>query len=165
MDVSSELIHSLLPVFMATVLGASMTTIGLIEGVAEATAAITKVFSGAVSDYLGKRKLLAVLGYGLAAITKPIFPLATTIGWVFTARFVDRGSGKASAGLPRDALVAEIAPPKLRGAAFGLRQSLDSVGAVVGPLLALVFMMCLANNLRAVLWIAVIPCLYFRHHY
>ena len=131
MDISSELIHSLLPVFMATVLGASMTTIGLVEGVAEATAAITKVFSGAISDYLGKRKLLAGLGYGLAAVTKPIFPLATTIGWVFAARFIDR-IGKGIRGAPRDALVADIAPRELRGAAYGLRQSLDSVGAFVG---------------------------------
>lgn len=128
MDISSELIHSLLPVFMVTVLGASMTTIGLIEGVAEATAAIAKIFSGAISDYLGKRKWLAGLGYGLAALTKPIFPLATTIGWVFTARFVDR-IGKGIRGAPRDALVADIAPPEMRGAAYGLRQSLDSLAA------------------------------------
>ena len=126
MDISSELIHSLLPVFMTTVLGASMATIGLLEGVAEGTAAITKVFSGAISDYLGKRKLLAVIGYGLGAITKPIFPLASTIGWVFAARFIDR-VGKGIRGAPRDALVADIAPPELRGAAYGLRQSLDSI--------------------------------------
>ena len=156
MDISSELIHSLLPVFMAAVLGASMTTIGIIEGVAEATAAITKVFSGAMSDYLGKRKWLAALGYGLAALTKPIFPLATTIGWVFAARFIDR-IGKGIRGAPRDALVADIAPPELRGAAYGLRQSLDSVGAFIGPLTALAFMVWLANDIRAVLWIAVAP--------
>lgn len=156
MDISSELIHGLLPVFMATVLGASMTTVGLVEGVAEATAAITKVFSGAISDYLGKRKLLAGLGYGLAAVTKPIFPLATTIGWVFAARFIDR-IGKGIRGAPRDALVADITPPELRGAAYGLRQSLDSVGAFVGPLTAVAFMVWLANDIRAVLWIAVIP--------
>ncbi|MCG7852289.1 MAG: MFS transporter [Methanosarcinaceae archaeon] len=156
MDISSELIHSLLPVFMATVLGASMTTIGLVEGVAEATAAITKVFSGAISDYLGKRKLLAGLGYGLAAVTKPIFPLATTIGWVFAARLIDR-IGKGIRGAPRDALVADIAPRELRGAAYGLRQSLDSVGAFVGPLVAVAFMVWLANDIRAVLWVAVIP--------
>lgn len=156
MDISSELIHSLLPVFMSTVLGASMTTIGLIEGVAEATAAITKIFSGAISDYLGKRKLLAGIGYGLAAVTKPIFPLANTIGWVFAARFIDR-IGKGIRGAPRDALVADIAPRELRGAAYGLRQSLDSVGAFVGPLIALVFMVWLANDIRAVLWVAVVP--------
>ena len=156
MDISSELIHSLLPVFMAAVLGASMTTIGIIEGVAEATAAITKVFSGAMSDYLGKRKWLAGLGYGLAALTKPIFPLATTIGWVFAARFIDR-IGKGIRGAPRDALVADIAPFELRGAAYGLRQSLDSVGAFIGPLTALAFMAWLASDIRAVLWIAVAP--------
>ncbi len=156
MDISSELIHSLLPVFMITVLGVSMTTVGLVEGVAEGTAAITKVFSGAVSDYLGKRKLLAVLGYGLGAITKPIFPLATTIGWVFAARFIDR-IGKGIRGAPRDALVADIAPPELRGAAYGLRQSLDSIGAFLGPLLAVAFMALLANDIRAVLWVAVAP--------
>jgi MFS family permease len=156
MDISSELIHSLLPVFMVTVLGASVATIGLIEGVAEATAAITKVFSGAISDYLGRRKWLAVLGYGLAAFTKPIFPLATTIGWVFTARFIDR-MGKGIRGAPRDALVADIAPPKLRGAAYGLRQSLDSLGASIGPISALAFMVWLANDIRAVLWVAVVP--------
>jgi MFS family permease len=156
MDISSELIHSLLPVFMSTVLGVSMTTIGLIEGVAEATAAISKIFSGAVSDYLGKRKLLAGIGYGLAALTKPIFPLADTIGWVFAARFIDR-IGKGIRGAPRDALVADIAPHELRGAAYGLRQSLDSVGALVGPLIALVFMAWLSNDIRAVLWVAVAP--------
>jgi MFS family permease len=156
MDISSELIHSLLPVFMTTVLGASMATIGLLEGVAEGTAAITKVFSGAISDYLGKRKLLAVIGYGLGAITKPIFPLASTIGWVFAARFIDR-VGKGIRGAPRDALVADIAPPELRGAAYGLRQSLDSIGAFLGPLLAVAFMALLANDIRTVLWVAVAP--------
>jgi MFS family permease len=156
MDISSELIHSLLPVFMAAVLGASMTTVGLVEGVAEAVAAITKVFSGAISDYFGKRKLLAGLGYGLAAAVKPIFPLAPTIDWVFAARFSDR-VGKGIRGAPRDALLAEIAPRELRGAAFGLRQSLDSVGAFVGPLAAVAFMMWFADDIRAVLWVAVVP--------
>ncbi len=156
MDISSELIHSLLPVFMANDLGVTMMTVGLIEGVAEATAAVTKVFSGAISDFLGRRKLLAGLGYGLAAATKPIFPLATTIGWVFAARFIDR-VGKGIRGAPRDALVAEIAPRQLRGAAYGLRQSLDSVGAFVGPLAAVVCMAWLANDIRAVLWVAVVP--------
>ena len=156
MDISSELIHSLLPVFMGTVLGASMSMIGLVEGVAEATAAITKVFSGVVSDWLGRRKLLAVLGYGLAAVTKPLFPLASSIGWAFTARFIDR-LGKGIRGAPRDALVAEIAPLQVRGAAYGLRQSMDSVGAFVGPLLALVLMAWFGNNIRRVFWVAVIP--------
>ena len=156
MDISSELIHSLLPVFMATVLGASITTIGLVEGVAEAAAAITKVFSGAISDFLGNRKWLAVLGYGLGAVSKPVFPMASTIGWVFTARFVDR-IGKGIRGAPRDALVADIAPPQLRGAAYGLRQSLDTMGAFLGPLIAVVFMVWFVNNIRATLWVAVVP--------
>ena len=141
---------------MGTVLGASMVTIGIIEGVAEATAAITKVFSGALSDYLGKRKFLLVLGYALAAFTKPVFPLATSIDWVFAARFVDR-IGKGIRGAPRDALVADIAPPQLRGAGYGLRQALDSVGAVIGPLLAVAFMVGFANDIRAVMWVAVVP--------
>ena len=156
MDTSSELVHSLLPVFMASVLGASVTTIGVIEGVAEATASFAKVFSGAISDYFGKRKLFVILGYGLAAITKPLFPLASSIGWVFTARFLDR-IGKGIRGAPRDALVADITPLDQRGAAYGLRQSLDSVGAFVGPSLALVFMAWFANDMRAVLWVAVVP--------
>jgi MFS family permease len=133
-----------------------MVTIGLVEGVAEASAAIMKVFSGALSDYLRKRKFLLVLGYALAAVTKPLFPLAASVGWVFTARFVDR-VGKGIRGAPRDALVADIAPANLRGAAYGLRQALDSVGAVAGPLLATAFMILLVNDIRAVMWIAVVP--------
>ena len=156
MDTSSELIHSLLPVFMVSVLGASMVTVGLIEGVAEATASIMKVFSGALSDYLGRRKFLMILGYALAAFTKPVFPLAHSVAWVFAARFVDR-IGKGIRGAPRDALVADITPPQLRGAAYGLRQALDSVGALLGPLLAVVFMMMFANDIRAVMWVAVVP--------
>jgi MFS family permease len=156
MDISSELVHSLLPIFMATVLGTSIVTIGMIEGFAEGATAITKVFSGAISDYFGKRKFLAVVGYTLSAITKPIFPIATTIGWVFGARFVDR-IGKGIRGAPRDALVADIAPLQLRGAAYGLRQSLDSVGAFIGPLLAVIFMIWFTNDIRAVLWVAVVP--------
>jgi len=156
MDISSELIHSLLPMFMVTVLGATVVTVGIVEGVAEATAAITKIFSGALSDYLGKRKLLVVLGYALAALTKPIFPLATSIDWVLTARFVDR-VGKGIRGAPRDALVADIAPPAMRGAAYGLRQALDSIGAFVGPLLAVALLAWLANDIRTVMWVAVVP--------
>ncbi|WP_316347040.1 MFS transporter [Desulfuromonas acetoxidans] len=156
MDVSSELVHSLLPIFMTTVLGASMVTVGIIEGVAEGIAATTKVFSGALSDYFRKRKILVVTGYAIGALTKPVFPLATSIGWVFGARFVDR-IGKGIRGAPRDALIADIAPPPLRGAAYGLRQALDSVGAFVGPLLAVVFMILFANDIKSVLWIAVIP--------
>jgi Na+/melibiose symporter-like transporter len=156
MDISSELIHSLLPVFMVSVLGASMITVGVIEGVAESIAAVMKVFSGALSDYLGKRKFLLVLGYALAAFTKPIFPLATSVNWVFAARFVDR-VGKGIRGTPRDALVADITPPQMRGAAYGLRQALDSVGALIGPLLAVALMIWFANNIRSVMWIAVVP--------
>ena len=156
MDMSSELVHSLLPVFMASVLGAGMAAIGLVEGVAEATAAVAKVFSGTLSDYLGRRKFLVVLGYGLAAVSKPVFPLASDIGWVFGARFVDR-LGKGIRGAPRDALVADITPPELRGAAYGLRQALDSVGAFMGPLLAMVGMMLFAGNIKRVLWLAVVP--------
>jgi MFS family permease len=156
MDISSELVHSLLPVFMATVLGMSMVTIGVIEGVAEGAAAITKVFSGVFSDYFGKRKIPAVIGYALSALTKPVFPLASTAGWVFGARFVDR-LGKGIRGAPRDALVADITPVELRGAAYGLRQALDSVGAFVGPLLAIGLMLWFANDIRAVFWVAVIP--------
>ncbi len=141
---------------MASVLGASMTMIGIIEGAGEAAAAVTKVFSGAISDYLRKRKLVTVIGYGLAAATKPVFPLASSIGWVFAARFVDR-IGKGIRGAPRDALVAELAPQGLRGAAYGLRQSLDSAGAFIGPLLAVIFMALLGNEIRSVLWIAVFP--------
>ncbi len=156
MDTSSELIHSLLPVFLVSVLGASALSVGLIEGAAEATAAITKVFSGTLSDYLGKRKLLAVIGYGLAAVSKPLFPLAGSVAWIFTARFIDR-IGKGIRGAPRDALIGDIAPSHLRGACYGLRQSLDTVGAFAGPLLAVAFMVLLVNDIQAVFWIAVIP--------
>ena len=156
MDVSSELIHSLLPVFMVTVLGASMLTVGLIEGAAEATALILKVFSGVLSDWWGRRKPLAILGYGLGALSKPLFALATTMGLVVAARLIDR-VGKGIRGAPRDALVADLAPPDQRGAAFGLRQSLDTVGAFLGPLLAMGLMVLWANDFRAVFWVAVVP--------
>ena len=156
MDVSSELIHSLLPVFMFTALGMSAFSIGLIEGAAEATALIVKVFSGALSDWWGRRKPLAVLGYGLGALSKPLFALAGGAGLVVAARLIDR-VGKGIRGAPRDALVADIAPPEVRGAAFGLRQSLDTVGAFLGPLLAMGLMLLWANDFRAVFWVAVIP--------
>ncbi|MCI0401487.1 MAG: MFS transporter [Gammaproteobacteria bacterium] len=156
MDTSSELIHSLLPVFMVSVLGASVLSVGLVEGIAEATASITKIFSGTLSDYLGKRKFLTIIGYGIAALTKPLFPLAESVSWVLAARFVDR-IGKGIRGAPRDALVGDIAPPHLRGACYGLRQSLDTVGAFAGPLLAVALMALLADDIRAVFWIAVIP--------
>lgn len=156
MDLSSEMIHALLPLYLVTVLGASTLTVGIIEGIAEATTSITKVFSGALSDYLGKRKLLAAIGYGLAAISKPAFPLASSIGWLVAARFVDR-AGKGIRDAPRDALIADLTPAGLRGGAYGLRQSLDTIGAVLGPLLAIVFMAAFANNFTTVFWIAVVP--------
>jgi len=156
MDVSSEMIHSLLPVFMTVILGASATTVGMVEGVAEATALIAKVFSGVVSDYVGKRKWLAVIGYGLGAASKPLFALASGIGWVLGARFLDR-IGKGIRGAPRDALVADVTAPELRGAAFGLRQSLDTVGAFSGPLLAMGLMLVWADDFHRVFWVAVIP--------
>ncbi len=156
MDISSEMIHSLLPLFMVGTLGVSVVVVGLIEGLAEATALIVKVFSGVISDYFGKRKPLAVLGYALGALTKPLFALAPGAGLVFTARMLDR-VGKGIRGAPRDALVADIAPPDMRGAAFGLRQSLDTVGAFVGPLLAVGLMLLWANDFRAVFAVAVIP--------
>jgi len=156
MDISSELIHALLPVFMITVLGASTVAVGLIEGVAEATAAITKVFSGALSDRIGKRKLLVGIGYGLAALTKPIFPLAGTTSAILAARFLDR-IGKGIREAPRDALIADITPPAIRGASYGLRQALDTVGAFTGPLLAVGLMALYADNFRAVFWWALLP--------
>lgn len=156
MDISSEMIHSLLPVFMVTVLGASALTVGIVEGVAEATAMIVKVFSGTLSDFLGRRKPLAVIGYALGALSKPLFALAGSSGMVLTARFMDR-IGKGIRGAPRDALVADLAPAGVRGAAFGLRQSLDTVGAFTGPLLAIGLMLLWANDFRAVFWVAVIP--------
>jgi MFS family permease len=156
MDISSEMIHSLLPVFLVVGLGTSAAYLGLIEGVAEATACIVKVFSGALSDYFGRRKPLALLGYGMAALTKPLFPLASSAGMVFLARFIDR-LGKGVRGAPRDALVADVTPPEQRGAAFGLRQSLDTVGAFAGPVFAILLAAAFSGALRTVMWIAVLP--------
>ncbi|QQZ44163.1 MFS transporter [Pseudomonas sp. SK3(2021)] len=156
MDVSSELVHSLLPLYMVATLGISMLVVGIIEGVAQATALIVKVFSGALSDFIGRRKELLLLGYGLAALTKPLFPLAASAELVFSARLLDR-IGKGIRGAPRDALVADVAPAEIRGACFGLRQSLDTVGAFVGPILAIALMLWLANDIAQVLWLAVIP--------
>ena len=155
MDLSSELVHSLLPVFLVTTLGASALTVGVIEGIAESTAMFVKIFSGAISDFIGRRKGLMLLGYGLAALTKPLFPLAHSVEVVFTARFLDR-IGKGIRGAPRDALVADVSPPEIRGACFGLRQSMDTVGAVLGPALAILLMLWLAD-IQLVLWVAVIP--------
>jgi len=156
MDVSSEMVHSLLPVFLVTAVGASGLVVGVIEGLAEALALVVKVFSGVLSDYWGKRKGLAVLGYGMGALSKPLFALASGAGLVLVARLIDR-TGKGIRGAPRDALIADIAPVAMRGAAFGLRQSLDSVGAFLGPLLAVGLMLLWANDFQAVFWVAVIP--------
>ena len=156
MDTSSELVHSLSPVLLVSVLGASAVTVGLIEGIAEGVAAVTKVFAGALSDYFRRRKTLIVLGYALAALAKPLFPLATSASWIFAARFVDRMS-KGIRDAPRDALVADITAQTQRGAAYGLRQALDSVGAVLGPVLAVLLMLSFAGGIRAAMWVAVIP--------
>ena len=156
MDTSSEMIHSLLPVFMVVSLGASVTAVGVVEGIAEATAMIVRIFSGTLSDYLGRRKFLTLIGYGLAAFTKPLFPMADSIGMVMFARFSDR-VGKGIRGAPRDALIGDLAPPAIRGACFGLRQSLDTIGAFSGPALAIFLMLLFAGNIQAVMWVAVIP--------
>ncbi len=156
MDISSEMIHAYLPVFLVSTLAASATLLGVIEGTAEATASVTRVFSGAISDWFGRRKLLAVLGYGLGALTKPVFALAVTPIEVFAARFVDR-IGKGIRGAPRDALVADVAPAAVRGAAYGLRQALDTVGAFAGPLLGIGLFVVLDGDLRAVFAIAIVP--------
>jgi len=156
MDVSSEIIHSLLPVFMVTALGASALAVGIVEGIAESTALIVRVFSGALSDRFGRRKPLALLGYGLGALSKPLFALAASVSWVLAARFMDR-VGKGIRGAPRDALVADLTAPEVRGAAYGLRQSLDTIGAFLGPLLAVGLMILWAGDFRAVFWVAVLP--------
>ncbi len=158
MDLSSEMIHGLLPVFLVTVLGAGALSVGLIEGIAEATASIAKVFSGVISDWIGRRKPLVLLGYGLAALTKPLFPLATGVGAVLTARFLDR-IGKGIRGAPRDALIADITPQEIRGAAYGLRQSMDTVGAFAGPIIAIVLMSATHDNFRLVFWVATVPAI------
>ena len=156
MDLSSELIHALLPIFLVSTMGMSVIALGALEGAAEATTMIVKVFSGPLSDWLGKRKGLLLVGYGLAALTKPLFPLATTPFLVALARLVDR-LGKGIRGAPRDALVADVAPPEIRGASFGLRQSMDTIGAVAGPLLAMALMFAFDDRIRTVLWFAVAP--------
>lgn len=156
MDISSEMIHGLLPVFLTAVLGASTEMVGLIEGIGEATASISKLFSGWVSDKLGKRKVLAVIGYGLGAVSKPLFALAPNPSFVLAARFSDR-VGKGIRGAPRDAMVGDMVPAGLRGAAYGLRQSLDTVGAFAGPLIAVALMATLHDNFRLVFWLAIIP--------
>lgn len=156
MDTSSELIHSLLPLYLVAGLGVSAGLLGLVEGIAEATASLMRVFAGVLSDRVGKRKPLILAGYGLAALSKPLFPLASGVGTVLLARVADR-IGKGIRGAPRDALLADVTPEALRGAAFGLRQSLDTVGAVIGPLAAVVLMTAMDDDIRAVLWVAVVP--------
>jgi MFS family permease len=156
MDLSSELIHALLPLFLVGTMGMSVSALGVLEGAAEATAMIVKIFSGTLSDWLGRRKALLLSGYGLAALSKPLFPLADTIAVVVAARLIDR-VGKGIRGAPRDALVADVAPPQIRGACFGLRQSMDTVGAFAGPLAAILLMFWFHNDIRAVLWFAVVP--------
>jgi len=156
MDVSSEMVHAYLPVFLVSTLGASAALVGLIEGIAEGTAMVTKVFSGAISDWFGKRKLLAVLGYSLGALTKPVFALAVTPFEVLAARFADR-VGKGIRGAPRDALVADVTPAAVRGAAYGVRQALDTVGAFAGPLAGIVLVAGFHLELRTVFALAIVP--------
>lgn len=156
MDLSSEIVHALLPLFLTTTLGVSVTVVGMIDGIAEATASITKVFSGYISDRMGRRRPLILIGYGLAAITKPLFAITGSASVVLGARFADR-IGKGLRGAPRDALVADVTPMAIRGRAFGLRQSLDTIGAFAGPLLAIALMVLFANDIRAVFWFAIIP--------
>lgn len=156
MDLSSEIIHALLPLFLTATLGVSVTVVGLIDGIAESTASISKVFSGYLSDRFGRRKPLILLGYGLGALSKPFFALAGTASMVMGARFADR-IGKGMRGAPRDALIADVTPSVIRGRAFGLRQTMDTIGAFVGPLLAIGLMFLFANNMRSVFWIAAIP--------
>ena len=159
MDISSEMIHGLLPVYIVSVLGASATALGLLEGVAEGAVSVAKIFSGVLSDWLGKRKALALIGYGIAALTKPLFPLANSFAVVFVARIMDR-LGKGIRGAPRDALVADLAPVQVRGASYGLRQSLDTVGAFLGPLGAICLMLVFEGSFRKVFWIAVLPAFF-----
>ena len=156
MDLSSEVYHALLPAFITLVLGLPATALGAIDGVAEATANFAKLFSGRFSDRSLKRKPWIMGGYGLAALSKPLFPLAATAPLIMLARFADR-IGKGIRGSPRDAMIADETPPEVRGRAFGLRQALDTVGALLAPLLAIGLMALLASNIRAVFWIAVIP--------
>lgn len=156
MDISSEMILGLLPLFLVQVLGASATAVGVLEGVAESVVHLFRLLSGVLSDRLGRRKTLLLIGYGIAALAKPLFPIAESFGTVFAARFVDR-IGKGIRGAPRDALVADLAPPGMRGSSYGLRQSLDTIGAFLGPLGAIVCMLALGGDFRSVFWIASLP--------
>ncbi|TKV74479.1 MFS transporter [Rhizobium sp. AU243] len=156
MDISSEMVQTLLPYYLVSGLGASAVTVGFIEGMSVAIATTTKLFSGIIADWTRRRKMLAVLGYGLGAISKLAFPFATSLGWIVAAKAVDR-VGKGIRGTPRDALIADVTPPEIRGAAFGLRKSLDTVGGFIGPLAAIGLMFALSENVLAIFWIAVIP--------
>jgi MFS family permease len=156
MDISSEMVKTLLPFYLVSGLGASAVTVGFIEGLSVAIATVTKLFSGVIADWTRRRKWLAVLGYGLGALSKLLFPLATSVGWIVTAKAIDR-VGKGIRGTPRDALIADVTPPEIRGAAFGLRKSLDTVGGFIGPLAAIGLMIALSGNVLAIFWIAVIP--------
>jgi len=156
MDLSSEIYHALLPAFITMVLGLPATALGAIDGVAEATANLAKLFSGRLSDRSLKRKPWIMGGYGLAALSKPLFPLASDAPLVMLARFADR-IGKGIRGSPRDAMIADETPPEIRGRAFGLRQALDTAGALLAPLLAIGLMALLASDIRKVFWIAIIP--------
>lgn len=155
-DMGSEIVHSLLPVLLAGSLGASALTIGLLEGSAEALVLVTKLFSGYLSDAWGRRKPLVLLGYGLAAAVKPLFPLADSVLTIASARLLDR-FGKGIRGAPRDALIGDVAPAEIRGACFGLRQSMDTLGAVLGPLAAIGLLGWWQDDIHAVLWFALIP--------
>ena len=158
MDLSSEIYHALLPAFLTVTLGLPVAAMGAIDGIAEGMANMAKLASGRLSDRSRRRKPLILLGYGLAALSKPLFPLATTALPVLGARFVDR-VGKGIRGAPRDAMIADETPVELRGRAFGLRQSLDTVGAFLAPIAAVGLMIWFANDIRAVFWVAVIPAL------
>lgn len=156
MDVSTEIVHSVMPIYLVTVLGASPMLVGAIDGVAEATASIMKVFSGALSDWVGRRKPLAIAGYGMAAITRPILPFASTVTEIFALRILDR-IGKGVRVAPRDALVADHVRPEILGAAYGLRQGLDTIGALVGPIIAAIVLASSNNDFQWVFWVSCIP--------
>lgn len=155
-DISSEMILAVLPVYLGTVMGVSMATIGLIEGIAEATAAVMRVFAGAIGDRLGRYKAIVVFGYGLSALSKIVFPFAGSPAPIFAARIIDR-VGKGLRTSPRDAMIARATHPSILGRAFGIRQSLDTLGAVFGPLLAIVILGVTHNDFQLLFWIAVAP--------
>ncbi|HEX8840689.1 MAG TPA: MFS transporter [Sphingomicrobium sp.] len=156
MDLSSEIYHSLLPAFVTIVLGLPATALGAIDGVAEATANFAKLASGRFSDRSLRRKPWVAGGYGLAALSKPLFPLASSAATVMAARFADR-IAKGIRGAPRDAMIADETPAEIRGRAFGLRQALDTAGALLAPLAAIALMAWFASDIRAVYWVAIIP--------